>query len=109
MTTFWRMPRDSSPGSEPFLAGQLQLVDQRAAPGVEIGNGVETRHQPQVLFDGQVLEEMRLVGHERQPPLGLERRRGQVMSVDAMRPGGRLQDAGQASAGWWSYLRRWGR
>ena len=75
ITTFWRIPRDSSPGSSVFLAGQLELGDELARAPLEIGHGVETRHEPQVFGDCQILEEMRLIGHEGQPPLGLDRRR----------------------------------
>ena len=48
-----------------------------------------------MLLDGQVLEEVRLVRHEREPPLGLDRRGDHVVAVDADAAGGRPQNAGE--------------
>jgi hypothetical protein len=50
-----------------------------------------------VLVDRQVFEEMRLVGHERETPLGLERIEDEVVAVDAHPPRGRAQDSGERS------------
>ena len=72
MTTFWRIPRDSSPGSDRSLPFSSSSSMRAARPRVEVVDAVEPRHQPQVLVDGQILEQVRLVGHERQPPFGLD-------------------------------------
>ena len=69
------MPRDSSPGSDRSLPAARAPSSKRVRAAVEIGHGVEPRDEPQMLLDRQILEEMRLVGHEGQPPLRLDRRR----------------------------------
>ena len=83
ITTFCRMPRDSSPGSERSLPVSSSSSSSAARAALEVVDAVEPRHQPQMLVDGQVLEQVRLVGHERQAPLGLERVGDEVVAVDA--------------------------
>ena len=85
MTTFCRIPRDSSPGQRPFLARQLQFLDQLPRPPIEVVDGIQPCDQPQVLLDGQILEEMRLVRHEGQPALGGNRVGDDVVTVDRRR------------------------
>jgi len=50
-----------------------------------------------VFLDGEVLEEVRLIGHECQPASGFERVLDQVVAVDADAAGGRAQNAGEGS------------
>src|SRR5260221_160805 len=74
---------------------QLELGNEIARPAIEIVDAVEPRDEAQMLFDRQVLEQMRFVRHERQPALGLERIVDEVVRVDAHVPRRRPQDAGQ--------------
>jgi hypothetical protein len=48
-----------------------------------------------MLDDGQILEQVRFVGHECQAPLRFDRFRGEVVAVDLHVTGGGLQNAGQ--------------
>src|SRR2546430_5683699 len=63
-----------------------ELVDERPRAPIEIVDAKQPRHEPQVLLDGEVLEQMRLVGHEGEPAFRFERILHDVVAVDADRP-----------------------
>ena len=60
-------------GQRTPLVGQLELGEKRRDPLDRVGNAVQSADEAEVLLDGQVVEELRLVGHERQRPLGVDR------------------------------------
>ena len=95
ITTFCRMPRDSSPGSDRSLPVSSSSSSSARGAAVEVVHAVQARDEPQVLLDRQVLEQVRLVGHEREAPLRLERVLDDVVAVDRDAAGRRPQDAGQ--------------
>ena len=55
------------------------------------------RREPQVLHDGEVVEQLRLVGHEREPPLRLDGVRDDVVPADRDCAAGRALDADDAA------------
>src|SRR5437667_155591 len=57
----------------PLLAGELKLLNQLASHAIELLDAVEPCDESKMLFHGQILEKMRLVGHERQTALRLDR------------------------------------
>ena len=69
------MPRDSSPGSARRLSEQLELGEQRRDPRVDVGDAVQPRDEPQMLLDREILEQVRLVGNERERALRFDRHR----------------------------------
>ena len=89
------MPRDSSPGSDRSFPDQLQLLDERARAPVEIVDLVQPRDESEMLFDRQVLEQVRFVGHERQAALGGDGIGDHVVTVHDDVSGRRAQDARQ--------------
>ena len=86
MATFCFMPRESSAGQRVFLPGQLQLLEQRRRPRLHVAHAVEPGGEAQVLQDGEVLEQLRLVGHEGQAALGLDRVGDDVVAADGTVP-----------------------
>ena len=78
---------------------ELQLLDQRARAPIEVLDPIQPRNEPKVLLDGQVLEQVRLVRHERQPALGGDRIGDDIVAVDRDAAGGRPQNAGERPQG----------
>ena len=82
-------------GQRPLFPCQLQFVDQRPRAAIEVLDAVEPRDEPQMLLDGEVLEEVRLVRHERQSSLRRDRVGDDVMTVDRDAAGRGSQNAGE--------------
>ena len=82
MTSFWRMPRDSSARQHPGLVGQLELGQQGREAALHVGHPVEPGGEAQVLLDGEVVEQVGLVRHEGEQPLGGDRVALQVVPTD---------------------------
>ena len=61
----------------------------------DVGHAVEARDEAEVLFDGEILEEMRFVGDEREPLLGGDRVALDVVPRDRHRPARRRDDPGE--------------
>ena len=97
MATFCFMPRDSSPGSASSLPVSSSSSSRVRGPTVEVAHPVDARRQTQVLHDGQVLEQLRLVRHERDPPLRLDRIANDVVPVDRDCAASRRLDADDAA------------
>ena len=70
-------------GERPLSTDELELFDERPRPALEVGDAVQPGYQPEVFVDRQVLEQVRLVRHERQPALRFERIVEEVVTVDA--------------------------
>ena len=97
MATFCFMPRESSPGSACSLPVELEARREGLGARLEVRHAVDARRSAQVLDDGQVLEQLRLVGHERELPLGLDRLGGDVVAADGDVAVARCVDAGEAA------------
>src|SRR5262249_57811873 len=78
-------------GERSLPAFELQLIEERRGPAFEVLDGVKPRDEPQVFLHREVLEEMRLVRHERQPALRLDRLFPQVQTAPPNTPRGRRQ------------------
>ena len=89
------MPRDSSLGSALRLSASSNSCEQRVHLLAHAGDLIQPRHELQVLFDGEVVEEPRLVGHEGEMPFGVDGIVAKVESADADDAVGRRMDAGQ--------------
>ena len=83
-------------GHRPFLSPQFHDVEQLARLSLDIGDTVQPRDETQVLDDGQVLEQLWLVGDERQATLRLDRVRDDIVAVDRDGAGARRLDAHDA-------------
>ena len=99
IASFCFMPRDSSPGSEPRFSVEIQLLEQSGNPCVDVGHSIEPADESQVLFDREVLEEMRLVRDEGQRRLGANRILSQVVARNPDRSGAGNDDSGHAPDG----------
>ena len=75
--------------------GQLELVEQREGLGAGIGDSVDARVEREVLFDGQVGKQRRIVGHEGESRLGRDRVGVDVEAGDRQPPAAGRNDAGQ--------------
>ena len=86
-------------GERPLFPGELELVQERSRPALDIDDAVQPGDQPEVLVNRQVLEQVRLIRHECQPALGFERIGDEVVAIDADMARGGAQDARQRPEG----------
>ena len=91
MASFCFMPRESCRRQRRPLVAELQLLEQRRGPPLEVGDAVDPGDELQVLPHREVVEQLRLVRHERQLSLRLDRLADDVVAGDGDRAGaGRL-------------------
>jgi hypothetical protein len=74
------------------LARELHLREQRPDPRLRVAHAVEPRHEAQVLLHREVVEQLRLVGHEGERALGGHRVHREVDAGHADAPGRRDDD-----------------
>ena len=84
-------------GQRVFLAGELELLEKSAGLTVEVGHPVDPRCQAQMLQDGEVVEQVRFVRHERDPPLRLDGIANDVVPLDRDCAASRRLDADDAA------------
>ena len=84
-------------GKRPALVAELELVEQRPDPRLDVGHAVEPRDEPQMLLDREIVEQVRLVGDERERALGGDRVRLDVVPGDRDGAARRRDDAGEAA------------
>jgi hypothetical protein len=84
-------------GEGAALLRELQLREQRRDARGRVAHPVEAGHELQVLLDGQVVEEVRLVGDEGELALGRDGVGGEVHAGHAHAPRRGDEDAGAAA------------
>ncbi len=82
MASFCFIPRDSSPGSDASLFGQIHFHEQSWNPIADVGHSVQPADESQMLLDREVLEEMRLIRNEGQRGLGAHWIPSQIVARD---------------------------
>src|SRR4029079_7227401 len=76
-------------GERALLVLELELLDQAGNARWRVGDAVHAPDETQVLFDSEILEELRLIGDEREAALRLDGLAGELVTSD-----------GDASARW---------
>ena len=73
MSSFCFIPRESSPGSASRFPSSSTSSSRSRDPLLRVGDLVESSDEAEVLLDGEVLEEVGLVRHQRQQRFGRHR------------------------------------
>jgi hypothetical protein len=84
-------------GERAALVGELQLVEQRRHAARRVAHAVEARDELQVLLDGEVVEEVRLVGDEGELRLAATGSAARSTPATRTRPADGHEDAGAAA------------
>ena len=79
------------------LVVQAGVGEYRFGTCRPVGHAIQPREQDEMVQGGQVVEQMRLVGHERQPPPRLERPLHEVEPSDCDASRCRRDDTGETA------------
>src|SRR5439155_22564068 len=76
----------------PLLA-ELELLEEERDPRWRVDDSIQPADEPQVLLDGEIVEQLRLVWNESEPPLGEHRLRREIVIGNADATASRRDDS----------------